>query len=604
MNLEMLLAAAAGPGFAEDYQALIVVLLGVMVVIDLATTFLWKKPTSPVQFGPGLLTALGILGTFLGIAVGLQGIDTTSTEAMMEGIDTLLDGMQTAFGTSLAGLGSAAVLMVVLGATGALRRRFAAQREAEQAAQEQAAFEELAADIKRIADASRASDEAARKMGDAADQLVQSLSGFNAQAIGDHVRDGFRDTMREEVLPTFERMEGSLASIQQTMARQNEDIIKALLHELRDEVIVPLGDEVTKSAQATTRATEAVESLHAELGGISLRLAGAAEKLDTFQTRTLQELEKFAGSLDNTLRDFQEETGEILRGVATGIDRAVTKSVGAMEHQQSAFEASADRAAATFRGIREDLEGSLEKQATEQREMLTQTREGVVAVLTEAQTTFDVQTRTLESTGDKAVELMDRSRESLEASLTNIDTALQATRETVQEELARFRVQYQAALTAFFEEQNNLLESTLGQQRDGLHAVVQELDSVFTTAAETQTEQLKQATDTVASASDLAAAVANTSSAGMLHVRDAAKEIGRQSQELGRRHDQAQAAFDASLDKLERALSEYLTNAQVAYARDFDQMDQASVAISERLMAAAHVLATAKTISQPVGREA
>ena len=53
---------------------------------------------------PSLLTSLGILGTFMGMTSGLSGLDPSTTEAMMSGINTLLTGMQFAFGTSVAGV--------------------------------------------------------------------------------------------------------------------------------------------------------------------------------------------------------------------------------------------------------------------------------------------------------------------------------------------------------------------------------------------------------------------------------------------------------------------------------------------------------------------
>ncbi len=53
---------------------------------------------------PRLLTSLGILGTFMGMTRGLAGLDTTTTDAMMTGIQTLIDGMRFAFGTSVAGV--------------------------------------------------------------------------------------------------------------------------------------------------------------------------------------------------------------------------------------------------------------------------------------------------------------------------------------------------------------------------------------------------------------------------------------------------------------------------------------------------------------------
>ncbi|MBQ8159645.1 MAG: anti-phage defense ZorAB system ZorA [Clostridia bacterium] len=53
---------------------------------------------------PSLLTSLGILGTFLGMTQGLSGLDVTTTENMMSGVQNLLSGMHFAFGTSVAGV--------------------------------------------------------------------------------------------------------------------------------------------------------------------------------------------------------------------------------------------------------------------------------------------------------------------------------------------------------------------------------------------------------------------------------------------------------------------------------------------------------------------
>ena len=53
---------------------------------------------------PGLLTSLGILGTFMGMMRGLGGLDFSDAENIIDGIPTLLTGMQFAFGTSVAGV--------------------------------------------------------------------------------------------------------------------------------------------------------------------------------------------------------------------------------------------------------------------------------------------------------------------------------------------------------------------------------------------------------------------------------------------------------------------------------------------------------------------
>ena len=54
---------------------------------------------------PGVFTAVGLLGTFVGIALGLADIEPTAgTEDLMEGIRTLMGGMSTAFLTSIVGI--------------------------------------------------------------------------------------------------------------------------------------------------------------------------------------------------------------------------------------------------------------------------------------------------------------------------------------------------------------------------------------------------------------------------------------------------------------------------------------------------------------------
>lgn len=54
---------------------------------------------------PGVFTAVGLLGTFVGIAMGLADIEpTAATENLMDGIRTLMSGMSTAFVTSIVGI--------------------------------------------------------------------------------------------------------------------------------------------------------------------------------------------------------------------------------------------------------------------------------------------------------------------------------------------------------------------------------------------------------------------------------------------------------------------------------------------------------------------
>ncbi|MGV6810402.1 MAG: hypothetical protein ACWA5U_11070 [bacterium] len=65
------------------------------------------------NYTPVLLTSLGILGTFTGIIIGLLGFNSSRID---ESIELLLEGLKTAFITSLAGMASA-IIYKIMGTT-------------------------------------------------------------------------------------------------------------------------------------------------------------------------------------------------------------------------------------------------------------------------------------------------------------------------------------------------------------------------------------------------------------------------------------------------------------------------------------------------------
>ena len=63
-----------------------------------------KSWANVVQQIPSTLTGLGLLGTFVGLIVGIQGIGFSSVNAALSSVQTLLAGIRVAFYTSIAGV--------------------------------------------------------------------------------------------------------------------------------------------------------------------------------------------------------------------------------------------------------------------------------------------------------------------------------------------------------------------------------------------------------------------------------------------------------------------------------------------------------------------
>ncbi|OCS87281.1 MotA/TolQ/ExbB proton channel family protein [Caryophanon latum] len=57
-----------------------------------------------LDVGGGVHTSIGVLGTFIGLIIGLSDLNTLDAEQLRSGIDTLMSGMTTAFVTSVVGV--------------------------------------------------------------------------------------------------------------------------------------------------------------------------------------------------------------------------------------------------------------------------------------------------------------------------------------------------------------------------------------------------------------------------------------------------------------------------------------------------------------------
>ena len=95
-HLETFLVQISAPFITELFIYAIAIIFILAIVLSL-----FKVMGRFTQYAPTLMTSLGILGTFIGIVIGLLGFDTTNIDGS---IPALLEGLKTAFITSIFGL--------------------------------------------------------------------------------------------------------------------------------------------------------------------------------------------------------------------------------------------------------------------------------------------------------------------------------------------------------------------------------------------------------------------------------------------------------------------------------------------------------------------
>ncbi|GAB4225246.1 MAG: hypothetical protein Kow0049_02750 [Stanieria sp.] len=257
------------------------------------------------------------------------------------------------------------------------------------------------------------------------DYLVENttnLPQLTSEAIAIQIAEQFR-----LIIAPISQDLSKIREIQETQ----KQTVELLVQQLRSKLIEPVVERLDQSANLTQEASEAVRELKNELGGITQSLAGAVETIQIFQKDTLTELQQFATSLHIILKDFREETKGVLEQVGSEINQAVAQSVAGMEAQRQAFAESANKAAKTFRGIREDLESALSTQAEQQKAMLEGVESQTKQILLETTAAFQDQSNTLKTVGQEACGLMNQAKDNLLGTLSNIDLMLQNTRQTV-----------------------------------------------------------------------------------------------------------------------------------------------------------------------------
>ncbi|WGV23549.1 hypothetical protein [Halotia branconii] len=574
---------------------------GNFVLIKYPSVLARPIPRTSLRFVTTLCTAIGVLGTFYGIQQGLQGINLTTDnpQQLMSDSKVLLVGMKTAFSTSLMGLGSGSLFTLVLFICDLLRQT---RRES---------LRQKLENIATLKTADNANIEVAETLSLVAKNLT-GLKQLNAEGIGQAVGRSIAEqfaglnelsapaigqAVKQQIFPALEAIFKEQKKLRELEENQGQRVLEELIKDLRIQVLEPIVVRLDKSAELTQQASTAVLTLHQELGGISQRLASSILTIQNFQQETLVQLQGFAHTLGQTLNQFQTDTKGVLQETAQEINQAVDHSIQGMTAQRSAFEASAVQAADTFRGIREELQTALQERAAVEQKMLQATQTGIIQILTQANRTFQEQTNTLKTVGNQASELMNDAKNNLLATLGNIDATLTATRHTVENDLTRFREEYQTNLQTFFERQNNLLERTLGKQRDGLSGVVNNLDQVFREEFKRRSE-LTQEVDksmtkiqtSVEQINKLVIAAGLNDTERLMQLENLARGIGEQLQKLDNSYRNLNHKFDSSLQSWQSHLEGSMQRTVDLQVNFFKQADTSMAKVCGDLLKTAEVL--------------
>ena len=348
----------------------------------------------------GTFTGIGILGTFIGLTIGLAGVDTSSTGALSSSISGLLGGMSTAFVTSIFGIVSAIVFGVwhsqnmkrfgdaVSRFTDALDQVFIRKsveeillEELAESRAQRAAMEQLSTDMAiSICDhLPDVLDQLAEKMDSAmkgnldtmlvglserqdkqTEQLMQISSNTSSLVSGGF--DQLGDVLKKGVGQGAEELGNSLKNLSSDIASLAEGIRDIL-------------DRSTKASSEANQKT--LDALNEAISKMNETMEGMANKQTEETDKNIQRMTALMEEMKTTMKDIFDEMAASAKEQRTEIGKIAKDSADQTKENLGAINASVKELMAEIADQMQQMQSMMDTHEKHMQETLDQMRQAV-----------------------------------------------------------------------------------------------------------------------------------------------------------------------------------------------------------------------------------
>lgn len=327
----------------------------VLIIIGAIVAFYswWVGKNQPIQrAAPSLLTLTGILGTFLGIAIGLVNFDVDNIK---ESVPDLLSGLKTAFLTSIAGMVGALSFKVVT--------NYRPYREPEHAKHEigpedvhaeirssRKATEKMAIEMVNLREeftrelhefAKKVSEMGTRHLIEALKQVINDFNrnlteqfGENFKRLDDSVKKlvDWQSQYANQVERQTEQLNSAVQAIRQSqeaLARIEESTRSIPEHmEHQRQVISVLGSETERLEGLLQRYDEMANSAREAIPAIERHIRETVDQIASAASAATEQHQRMRSDIQTALDDQRQATEALF----SGLDRQLRESIQKQDH--------------------------------------------------------------------------------------------------------------------------------------------------------------------------------------------------------------------------------------------------------------------------------
>ena len=278
---------------------------------------------------PGILTGIGLFGTFLGLTIGLNGINLTqnSSQSLSKDITKLLGGVHTAFVTSLLGIFFALayqfaykdklneVKKQIENLQSALNDMFDLKTPEFYLSQVPTAMAQQLEQLKKfnseiaMSIATNIDQKVAESIQPSLQGLLEAMQSFNqtgVERIGKIVLDGMR--------PTNEKLAEALNELNNTGARSVADAVSGQVGTQLDSFAKDISSAADTLKANTDRTSDIVDKMNngfeASTKNVTQMLDNASQKLNDTTNRMIEAIEEAGRSREKQVKDMNDAVSQ------------------------------------------------------------------------------------------------------------------------------------------------------------------------------------------------------------------------------------------------------------------------------------------------------
>lgn len=304
---------------------------------------------------PSFLVAIGVLGTFVGLTVGLEGLagSTNEIEALKGGINKLISGAAVAFMTSVWGVALSLFLNIV---EKALERKALLDIQALQYRIDEL-YVRIPAEqsLVHIAEYGKESKEALQELHERiGERLQETLTGMN-----EAMQTALTDALNNIMAPAIQ-------TLVSTTSQQSTQVLESLVGNFMEGMTSVGREQGQQMQQAAANVNAAVSGMSEQLNQLfsslseqqSQQMAVAQQQSSAFEAQ----LQRISGSADDRQAQMEQRFSELMAGLSGQLQSQLGAAQQRDEERQALFERVLGQASSSQTAMLEQFSHSTREQ--------------------------------------------------------------------------------------------------------------------------------------------------------------------------------------------------------------------------------------------------